>query len=144
MEITKDEWRAKRETLRAEIKAPEAETAEPVNPIELLTLGKQWQSGDVEQRAAVLNALWERIEIRKDKVVKVVKLTPRADRASRAHALISTALQYIKNGEFDESDVDDGPRDGGPGADLRRTVEGRGWMGIEPTQDASAAPRKRF
>jgi len=99
-----------------------------------VTLGKQWTSCDVEQRAAVLNALWERIEIRKG---KVVKLTPRADRASRAHALISTALQYVKNGEFDESDVDEGPRNGGPGADLSRTVEGRGWMGVEPTQDAS-------
>src|SRR5258706_6620541 len=26
----------------------------------------------------------------------------------------------------------------------RRTSGWRGWMGIEPTQDASAAPRKRF
>lgn len=108
--------------LRAEIQALEAETAAPVNPVELLTLGQQWRSGDVVQRAAVLNALWQRIEVRNR---KVVKLTPRADRATRAHALISTALQYVSDGQFDESDItDQTPDDLGPGANLRRSGKG--------------------
>jgi len=121
-EITKEEWRAKGDKLRAEIAALESESAPAVDPVELITLGQQWGTGDAVQRAAVLRALWERIEIR-DR--KVVKLTARADRASRAHQLIATALQYVRNGEFDESDIEDQPRppqrDGGPGAVLRGT-----------------------
>lgn len=94
-EITKDEWRAKGDKLRAEIHTLEASTAAPVDPVELLTLCQQWQTGDAAQRAAVLAALWERIEVRGR---KVVKLTSRADRASRAHAFIATALQYVSGG----------------------------------------------
>jgi hypothetical protein len=39
------------------------------------------------------SALWERIEIRDS---RVVKLTGRADRAYRAQQLIASALLYIK------------------------------------------------
>jgi hypothetical protein len=68
----------------------------------------------------------------------VVKLTARADRASRAHQLIATALQYVRNGEFDESDIEDQPRppqsargrskQSGPGADLNRSISGKGGI----------------
>ncbi len=126
-EITKEEWRAKGDKLRAEIAALESESAAPVDPIEQITLGQQWMKGDAVQRNAVLSALWERIEVR-DR--KVVKLTARADRASRAHQLIATALQYVRNGEFDESDITDqyGPDDGGPGAARNSERSGKGGI----------------
>ena len=79
---------------------------------------------------------------RDGKMARVVKLLARADRASQAHALVMAALQYVSQGApvlFD-SDAVPVPRDDGPGATLGR----RGWMGIEPTQDASTAPRRRF
>src|SRR5947208_5452415 len=98
-EITHDEWKQKGDKMRAEIAALESEAAAPVDAIELLTLGQQWREGDAAQRAAVLHALWERIEIR-DR--KVVRLTARADRAMRAHQLIATALHYIKPWQDDD------------------------------------------
>ncbi len=128
-EITKDEWRAKGDKLRAEIAALESETAAPVDPVELITLGQQWTKGDAAQRNTVLSALWERIETRDG---NVVKLTARADRASRAHQLIATALQYVSDGEFDESDIEDQPRppqrDAGPGAARNTSISGRGGI----------------
>ncbi|SRR5258708_40181377 len=92
---------------------------------------------------AVLHALWERIEIR-DR--KVVKLTARADRAMRAHQLIATALQYVRTwtdddgvtrAEFDESDIEDQPRptrDAGPGA--ARKTSRSGERGIRTLEGA--------
>src|SRR5438876_12239441 len=137
-EITREEWKQKGAKLRAEIAALESEAAAPVDPIELLTLGQQWRNGDAAQRAAVLHALWERIEIR-DR--KVIRLTARADRAMRAHQLIATALQYVRTwtddegvtrAEFDESDIEDQPRppqsDGGPGAARNRRRSGKGGI----------------
>jgi hypothetical protein len=70
---------------------------------------------------------------------KVVKLTARADRATRAHQLIATALQYVRtwrdedgtHAEFDESDLEDQPRpprDGGPGAALNSRSSGKGGI----------------
>ncbi len=106
------------------------------------------------------NEMWERIEVRLDeptederltgdvtrrdkKMARVVKLLARADRASQAHALVTAALQYVRGGMPVLFDSDGKPVNAGhgPGAD---TLAWRGWMGIEPTQDASAAPRKRF
>ena len=114
----------------------------------------------------MLKALWERIEVRLDeptedermgnpqsprgevtrrdrKIARVVKLLARADRASQAHALVMAALQYVRSGlpALYDSDGVPMPTGHGPGAD---TLGRRGWMGIEPTQDASTAPRKRF
>jgi len=75
----------------------------------------------------------------------VVKLLARADRASQAHALVTAALQWVRSGApvvFDSDGVPlPLPKGFGPGAD---TLGRRGWMGIEPTQDASTAPRKQF
>src|SRR2546427_8364578 len=39
-EITRDEWRVKGDKLRAEITALESESAAPVDPVELITLGQ--------------------------------------------------------------------------------------------------------
>jgi hypothetical protein len=73
------------------------------------------------QRAAVLNALWQRIEVRADEQaangVVIVKLTPRADRAANAHALIMAARQYANSGDPGPDGGYD-PNDGGPGATL--------------------------
>lgn len=134
--------------LRGEIARLEAETAAPVDPLELVTLGQQWESGDVTQRAAVLNALWERIEVRADAEsangVVIVKLMARADRAANAHALVMTARQYIKRFRDEDTDSDsfhDGLadilgtdpdpdpfpgylEDGGPGASLNIGLTG--------------------
>jgi len=129
-QITQDEWKQKGDKMCAEIAALESEAAAPVDAIELLTLGQQWREGDAAQRAAVLHALWERIEIR-DR--KVVRLTARADRAQRAHQMIATALQYIKDGVFDESDIEDQPRpprDGGPGAARNTSMSGKGGISL--------------
>lgn len=128
-EITRDEWRAKGDKLRAEIAALESESAAPVDPVELITLGQQWQQGDAAQKCAVLSALWERIEIR-DR--KVVRLTARADRATRAHQLIATALQYVRTWRDEEGSHaafdNDEPADGGPGAALIRSRSGKGGI----------------
>ena len=76
-------------------------------------------------------------------MARVVKLLARADRASQAHALVTAALQYVRSGlpVLYDSEGKPVPTGLGPGAD---TLGWRGWMGIEPTQDASTAPRKRF
>ncbi len=164
--MTRDAYQAKVAELKAQIKTLEEPPVKAVDPRELLTLGQQWRKGDAAQRNIVLKALWERIEIRLDeptedermgnpqsphgevtrrdgKIARVVKLLARADRASQAHALVTAALQYVRQGApvlFDSDGVPV-PRDSGPGAD---TLGKRGWIGIEPTQDASAAPRKQF
>jgi hypothetical protein len=125
-EITRDEWRVKGDKLRAEIAALESESAAPVDPVELITLGQQWKQGDAAQRCAVLSALWERIEIR-DR--KVVKLMARADRATRAQQLIATALQYVRTWSDDEgSHAEFENPDGGPGATLIRSRSGKGGI----------------
>jgi acyl-CoA reductase-like NAD-dependent aldehyde dehydrogenase len=95
----------------------------------LITLGQQWQQGDAAQRNAVLSALWERIEVRNR---KIVKLTARADRREKAHQLIATALEYVRNGEFHDWN-DDGTelvpvRDGGPGASRNTSKSGKGGI----------------
>ncbi len=157
--MTREAYTAKVAELKAQIKALEEQPVKAVDPRELLTLGQQWRKGDAAERNTVLKAMWERIEVgleeptedermagevtrRDGQMARVVKLLARADRASQAHALVSAALQYVRQGEpvlFDSDGVPV-PRDGGPGSTLGR----RGWMGIDPTQDASAAPRKRF
>lgn len=92
-EITKEEWRAKGDKLRADFHALQAETAAPVDPVELLTLGQQWQKGVPAQRR---EANQRAVGAHRRRNRKVVKLTPRADRAARAHQLIATALQYVR------------------------------------------------
>src|SRR5207302_10117333 len=139
--MTRDAYLAKVAEIKAQIKALEAQPVKAVDPRELLTLGAQWRTGDVEQRNAVLKALWERIEVKLDeptedermgnpqsprgevtrrdgKMARVVKLLARADRASQAHALVQAALQYVRSGvpvRFDEDGRPE-PTGFGPGA----------------------------
>ncbi len=148
-EITRDEWTQKGATLRGEIARLEAESAAPVDPVELLTLGQQWDSGDVTQRAAVLNALWQRIEIRADENAAnglvIVKLTPRADRAANAHALVMAARQYAQSVDDEYTpDPNEGkrrrprPDDGGPGATLNTGRAGMDGNRTHPGRLSSA------
>jgi len=47
--------------------------------------------------------------------------------------MIATALQYIKDGVFDESDIEDQPRpprDGGPGAARNTSMSGKGGISL--------------
>jgi hypothetical protein len=138
-EITREEWTQQGATLRGEIARLEAESAAPVDPLELLRLGQQWDSGAVTQQAAVLNALWQRIEVRADEMAANGRGDRQGDPARRPRGQRSRAGRGCQAVREQRPGC---PNDGGPGASLN--TGGRGWMGIEPTQDASTAPRKRF